>query len=67
MIIGVVLAAGAGYYYYTSTSEDDVAKKARELDHAARLRADQKIEQGKEKFDEAKVSWDAVIPVLLSY
>lgn len=58
-LIGVLLAAGAGggYYYYSSSrSEVDVKQKARELDHAARAQANMKIDEGRQKLDDAKVS-----------
>ena len=36
--------------------EEDVKQKARELDHAARVQANKKLDEGKERFDDAKVS-----------
>lgn len=59
VIVGALIAAGAGggYYYFSQSSkQEDVALKARELDHAARVQANNKIDEGKEKYDEAKVS-----------
>lgn len=58
LILGALTAAGGlGYYYYSTTdaNEKDVKQKAKELDHAARLQAQTKVDEGREKFDEAKV------------
>lgn len=62
-IIGALVAfIGVGGYYYTrqeakqkERESKDVGLKAKELDHAARAQARQAIEEGRDKFDQAKV------------
>ena len=58
MILGLTaLGAGGAWYYYTQNQarEEDVQQKTRELDHAARVQAQKKVDEGKTKVDELKV------------
>lgn len=59
LILGIVTALGGagGWYYFSQNKakEADVKQKARELDHAARIQAQKKVDEGKAKVDELKV------------
>ncbi len=59
MIVGgVSVLAGVAYYLYYARSQqqqEDVKQKAKELEHAARVQSERKIDEGKEKYADAKV------------
>lgn len=54
IIAGVAVAGGAGYYF-TRESPDDVKAKANQLQHAAKLRSQEAVDEGKAKYGELKV------------
>lgn len=57
IITGLAVLGGAGYYYTRTTGqEEDIEKKARELEHAARVKAGKAFDEGKAKVADVKAS-----------
>ncbi len=55
ILAALAVAGGAGYYY--TRENPDVKEKAKELEHAGKMRAQQTADDAKEKFKDLKVRY----------